>query len=86
MMMIQFIFLQEGSDRIYQRPNPVSCSHMNCCLQKYITHQFTFFIYYSLQNKLKKILELQESIKYIKSYQQSKIVILDELVFYLYFI
>ena len=31
----------------------VSCSHMNCCLQKYTTHQFTYFIYYSYQDKLK---------------------------------
>ena len=22
-----------------------SCSHMNCCLQNYATHQFTYFIY-----------------------------------------
>ena len=31
----------------------VSCNHMNCCLQKYITHQFTYFIYYLFQHKLK---------------------------------
>ena len=24
---------------------------MNCCLQKYTTHQFTYFIYYLLQDK-----------------------------------
>ena len=23
----------------------VSCYHMNCCLQKYIIHHFTYFIY-----------------------------------------
>ena len=26
---------------------------MNCCLQKYTTHQFTFFIYYLFQDKFK---------------------------------
>ena len=31
----------------------VSCSHMNCCLQKYTTHRFTYFIYYSHQDKFK---------------------------------
>ena len=31
----------------------VSCSHMNCCLQNYTTHQFTNLIYYSYQDKLK---------------------------------
>ena len=44
-----------------------------------IMHQFTYFIgvyiyigvYYSSQDKLKKIKELQESIKYIKSYQEN---------------
>ena len=24
---------------------------MNCCLEKYTTHQFTYFIYYLLQDK-----------------------------------
>ena len=33
----------------------VSCNHMNCCLQKYTTHQFTYFIllYYSCQEMFK---------------------------------
>ena len=33
----------------------VSCSHMNCCLQKHrsTTHQFTYFIYYSHEDKFK---------------------------------
>ena len=31
----------------------VSCYHMNCCLQKYTTHQFTYFIYYLFQDKFK---------------------------------
>ena len=26
----------------------VSCTHMNCCLQSYTTHQFTYFLYYLL--------------------------------------
>ena len=39
---------------------------------KYSTHQFTYFIYYSHQDKL-IIQELQESIKHIKSYQQNKL-------------
>ena len=27
---------------------------MNCCLQKYTTHQFTYFIYYLFQDKFQK--------------------------------
>ena len=27
---------------------------MNCCLQNYTMHQFTYFIYYLFQDKLKK--------------------------------
>ena len=26
----------------------VSCYHMNCCLQKFTTHQFTYFILFYL--------------------------------------
>ena len=26
---------------------------MNCCLQKYTTHQFTYFIYYLFQDQFK---------------------------------
>ena len=35
---------------------------MNCCLQKYTTHQFTYFIYYLFQDNLKnaKIMKIQE--------------------------
>ena len=35
---------------------------MNCCLQKYTTHQFTYFIYYSFQDKFKhpKIIIIQQ--------------------------
>ena len=40
----------------------VSCYHMNCCLQKYTTHQFTYCIYYLFQDKFKneKIMKIQE--------------------------
>ena len=31
----------------------VSCHHMNCCLQKYTTHQFTYFIYYLFQDNFR---------------------------------
>ena len=31
----------------------VSCSHMTCCLQKYTTHQFTYFLYYLFQDEFK---------------------------------
>ena len=38
---------------------------MNCCLQKYTTHQFTYFIgvYYLFQDKFKnpKIIKIQEA-------------------------
>ena len=35
---------------------------MNCCLQKYTTHQFTHFIYCLLQEKFKdpKIIKIQQ--------------------------
>ena len=35
---------------------------MNCCLQKYTTHQFTYFVYYLFQDKFKnlKIIKIQE--------------------------
>ena len=34
---------------------------MNCCLQNYTTHQFTYFIYYLFQDKFKnpKIIKIQ---------------------------
>ena len=40
----------------------VSCYHMNCCLQKYTTHQFTYFIYYLIQDNFKnaKMMKIQE--------------------------
>ena len=35
---------------------------MNCCLQKYTTHQFTYFIHYLFQEKFKnpKIMKIQQ--------------------------
>ena len=35
---------------------------MNCYLQKYTTHQFTYFIYYLFQDKFKypKIIKIQQ--------------------------
>ena len=35
---------------------------MNCCIQKYTTHQFTYFIYYLFQDKFKnpKMMKIQE--------------------------
>ena len=35
---------------------------MNSCLQKYTTHQFTYFIYYLFQGKFKnpKIIKIQQ--------------------------
>ena len=56
----------------------VSCSHMNCCLQKHTTHQVTYFIYYSYQDKFKNprfniILYLHQS------YKQNNFIILFNL-------
>ena len=35
---------------------------MNCCLQKYTTHQVTYFIYYLIQDKFRnpKIIKIQQ--------------------------
>ena len=35
---------------------------MNCCLQKYTTHQFTYYIYYLFEDIFKnaKIMKIQE--------------------------
>ena len=35
---------------------------MNCCLQKYNTHQFTYFTYYLFQDKFKnaKYMKIQQ--------------------------
>ena len=40
-------FYQEGQEPF------VSCNNMNCCLQKYTTHQFTHCIYYLHQDNFK---------------------------------
>ena len=86
MMMTQFIFLQEWSNRILSKAKILCVLYSHELLStKYTTHQFTYFIYYSLQNKF-KIQELQESNKYIKRYQQMKFEFLDKYYFYLYFI
>ena len=53
MMMIQFIFIQEGSNGILStviRSNPLSCSHMNFCLQN-ILHINLHILY--IKDKLK---------------------------------
>ena len=40
----------------------MSCNHMNCCLQKHTTYQFTYFIYYLFQDKFKNpiIMKIQQ--------------------------
>ena len=40
----------------------MSCIHMNCCLQKYTKHQFTYFIYDLFQDISKdpKIIKIQQ--------------------------
>ena len=48
----------------------VSCSHMNCCLQKYTTHQFTYYIFIYFKTNL-NIQKLLKSNKYIKRYMQN---------------
>ena len=45
--------LKRRQDLIKKLKSFVSCNHMNCCIQKYTTHQFTYFVYYSYQDKLK---------------------------------
>ena len=65
--------------RFYQKIKIfVSCYHMNCCLQKYTTHQFTYFfiIYFNTKSKIQK---LSKPNKYIKSYQQNMIEFLEKL-------
>ena len=39
----------------------MSCYHVNCCLQKYTTHQFTYCIYYIFQDNFKnaKMVKIQ---------------------------
>ena len=45
--------LKRLQDLIKTSKSIVSCYHMNCCLQKYTTHQFTYFIYYLFQDNFK---------------------------------
>ena len=57
-----------------------SCSHTNCCLQN--TIHLNLHILFIVQLKTsRKIQELQESIKYIESYQENNIEFLDEFDF-----
>ena len=51
---------------------------MNCCLQKYTTYQFTYFIYYLFQDNFKnaKVMKIQEV--------HQKIHATQFLLFYLY--
>ena len=46
-----------------------SCSHMNCCLHD--THQFTYFIYYSSQDKLEisRIKKIQQVLEKLTNQQ-----------------
>ena len=46
-------FLKREQDLNKKSKFFVSCNHMNCCLQNYTTYQFTYFIYYSYQDKFK---------------------------------
>ena len=53
----------EKIQELIKRPKlVVSCYHMNCCLQKYTTHQFTYFIYYLFQDNFKnaKMVKIQQ--------------------------
>ena len=54
--------LKRYQDLIKNSKSIVSCYHMNCCLQKYTTHQFTYFIYYVFQDSFKnvKIIKIQQ--------------------------
>ena len=54
--------MKRQQDLIKKSKSFVSCYHMNCCLQKYTTYQFTYYIYYLFQDKFKnpKIVKTQE--------------------------
>ena len=45
--------LKRKQELIIKAKSIVSCYHMNCCLQKFTIHQFTYFIYYLFQNIFK---------------------------------
>ena len=59
----------------------MSCYHLNCCLQKYTTHQFTYSIYsyHLFQDKFKnpKIIKIQQV--YQKIHTKQFIIILFKL-------
>ena len=54
--------LKRYQELIKKSKSFVSCCHMNCCLQKYTTYQFTYIIYYLVQDKFKnpKIMKIQQ--------------------------
>ena len=57
---------------------------MNCCIQKYTTHHFTYLIYYSSQDKFKnsKIIKIQQVHQKLSTKQ---IWIFGKIVFYFVF-
>ena len=48
---------------------------MNCCLQKYTTYQFTYYIYYFFQEKFKN----PKIMKILQVHQQNNFIILFKL-------
>ena len=63
---VEIFFAQQDNRILF-----VSCSHMNCCLQNYTTHQFTYFIHYLFQDKFKYPKKLLKSNNYIRRYMQN---------------
>ena len=63
--------LKRQQELIKKSKSFVPCSHMNCCLQKYTTHQFTYFIYYSNQDKFKnsRIIKIHQAHQKLKAKQ-----------------
>ena len=59
-----------------------SCSHMSCCRQN--ISRINLHILYIIHIRTRS--KIQESNKYIKSYQQNKLEVLDKYYFALYFI
>ena len=45
--------LKRQQDLIKKSKSLVSCNHMNYCVQKYTTHQHTYFLYIIRQDKFK---------------------------------
>ena len=54
--------IEKKQDLIKKLKFIVSCYHMNYCLRKLTTHQFTYFIYYLFQDHLKnaKMMKIQQ--------------------------